>query len=127
MLTCEAPEERLRTLKYRGRDASMQQQQQTAVSLQARKDEQASERRNITSLSTDPASEEGTNWVSLTLQEIINGVNASDPELCFQATWAARRILSQERNPPLKLIVEAGLIPRLVEFLRSSRHPLLAV
>ena len=105
----------------------MQQQQQTAVSLQARKDEQASERRNITSLSTDPTSEEGTKWVSLTLQEIINGVNASDPELCFQATRAARRILSQERNPPLKLIVEAGLIPRLVEFLRSSRHPLLAV
>lgn len=28
--------------------------------------------------------------VSLTLQEIISGVNASDPELCFQATQAAR-------------------------------------
>ena len=27
---------------------------------------------------------------SLTLQEIISGVNASDPELCFQATQAAR-------------------------------------
>lgn len=28
--------------------------------------------------------------VSLTMQEIISGVNASDPELCFQATQAAR-------------------------------------
>lgn len=33
--------------------------------------------------------------------------------------------MSRERNPPLKLIVEAGLIPRLVEFLKSSLHPCL--
>ncbi|KAM5305494.1 LOW QUALITY PROTEIN: importin subunit alpha-8-like [Glossophaga mutica] len=54
-------------------------------------------------------------------KEIINGVNASDPELCFQATQATR-ILLEERNPPLKLMVEAGFILRLVGFLRSSRH-----
>lgn len=34
-------------------------------------------------------------------------------------------MLSQEKNPPLKLIVEAGLIPRLVEFLKLSPHPCL--
>ncbi|XP_054423977.1 importin subunit alpha-8 [Pteronotus mesoamericanus] len=126
MPTLEAPEERLRKFKYRGKDASMRRQQRIAVSLQlrkAKKDEQVLKRRNITSFSTDPASKEGTNQVNLPLQDIINGVNASDPVLCLQATQAARKILSRERNPPLKLIVEAGLIPRLVEFLRSSRHP----
>ncbi|KAL2765995.1 importin subunit alpha-8, partial [Daubentonia madagascariensis] len=61
--------------------------------------------------------------VSLTLGEIIKGVNSSDPVLCFQATQAARKMLSRERNPPLKLVVEAGLIPRLVEFLKSSLYP----
>lgn len=34
-----------------------------------------------------------------------------------------RKMLSREKNPPLKLIVDAGLIPRLVEFLKSSLHP----
>lgn len=34
-------------------------------------------------------------------------------------------MLSRERNPPLKLIVEAGLIPRLVAFLKPSLHPCL--
>ncbi|XP_072799397.1 importin subunit alpha-8 isoform X2 [Vicugna pacos] len=127
MPTLEAPEERLRKFKYRGKDASVRRQQRIAVSLElrkAKKDEQALKRRNITSVSPDP-SEHQNKGVSLTLQEIINGVNASDPELCFQATQAARKMLSQEKNPPLRLMVEAGLIPRLVEFLKSSPHPCL--
>ncbi|KAF3813901.1 hypothetical protein GH733_017933 [Mirounga leonina] len=128
MPTLDAPEERLRKFKYRGKDASMRRQQRMAVSLElrkAKKDEQALKRRNITNFSPDPASGQLTKGVSLTLQEIINGVNASDPDLCFQATQEARKMLSQERNPPLKLIVEAGLIPRLVEFLKLSPHPCL--
>ncbi|XP_008696715.1 importin subunit alpha-8 [Ursus maritimus] len=128
MPTLDAPEERMRKFKYRGKDASMRRQQRMAVSLElrkAKKDEQALKRRNITNFSPDPASGQLTKGVSLSLQEIINGVNASDPDLCFQATQAARKMLSQERNPPLKLIVEAGLIPRLVEFLKLSPHPCL--
>uniref|UniRef100_A0A673UH42 Importin subunit alpha n=1 Tax=Suricata suricatta TaxID=37032 RepID=A0A673UH42_SURSU len=128
MPTLDAPEERLRKFKYRGKDTSMRRQQRMAVSLElrkAKKEEQALKRRNITNLSSDPASEQLTRGVSLNLQEIINGVNASDPDLCFQATQAARKMLSRERNPPLKLVVEAGLIPRLVEFLKSSLHPCL--
>ncbi|XP_045686037.1 importin subunit alpha-8-like [Phyllostomus hastatus] len=128
MSTLEVPEERLRKFKYRGKDASVQRRQQRAVSLQlreAKKDEQVFERRNITSLSTDPASREETIRVSLTLPEMISGMNASDPESCFQAAQAARRILSEQRNPPVKLMVKVGLIPRLVAFLRSSRAPCL--
>ncbi|XP_041605529.1 importin subunit alpha-8 isoform X2 [Vulpes lagopus] len=128
MPTLHAPEERLRKFKYRGKDVSMRRQQRIAVSLElrkAKKDEQALKRRNIANFSTDPTSEQPTKGVSLTLQEIIHGVNTSDPDLCFQATQAARKMLSQEKNPPLKLIVEAGLIPRLVEFLKLSPHPCL--
>nr|XP_020756261.1 importin subunit alpha-8 [Odocoileus virginianus texanus] len=125
MPTLDAPEERLRKFKYRGKDASARRQQRFAVSLElrkARKDEQALKRRNITSVSHDPADQQ-TKGDSLTLQDIISGVNASDPELCFQATQAARKMLSREKNPPLKLIVDAGLIPRLVELLKPSLHP----
>ncbi|XP_040119146.1 importin subunit alpha-8 [Oryx dammah] len=125
MPTLDAPEERLRKFKYRGKDASARRQQRIAVSLElrkAKKDEQALKRRNIIDVSLDP-SDQQTKGVSLTLQEIISGISASDPELCFQATQAARKMLSREKNPPLKLIVDAGLVPRLVELLKSSFHP----
>ncbi|XP_037670847.1 importin subunit alpha-8 [Choloepus didactylus] len=128
MPTLEAPEERLRKFKYRGKDASVRRQQRMAVTLElrkAKKDEQALKRRNISELSPDPPSEKPAKEISLTLDEIINGVNNSDPDLCFQATQAARKMLSRERNPPLKLIIEAGLIPRLVEFLKSPLYPCL--
>lgn len=34
-------------------------------------------------------------------------------------------MLSQENNPPLNLAIEAGLIPRLVEFLKAAPLPVL--
>jgi importin subunit alpha-2 len=33
------------------------------------------------------------------------------------ATHAARQILSRERNPPIGLLVDANIVPKLVEFL----------
>nr|XP_010594679.1 importin subunit alpha-8 [Loxodonta africana] len=128
MATLEAPEERLRKFKYRGKDASVRRQQRIAVSLElrkAKKEEQALKRRNITDLSPDPSSEKLAKGVSLTLDEIVNHASGTDPRLCFQATQAARKMLSRERNPALKLIVEAGLVPRLVEFLKSFLYPCL--
>ncbi|KAG3260017.1 karyopherin subunit alpha 7 [Ictidomys tridecemlineatus] len=128
MSTLDVPEERLRKFKYRGKDASMRRQQRIIVSVElrkARKDEQVLKRRNINHVSADPASEKIAKRVDLTLDEIIKSVNSSDPVVCFQATQAARKMLSRERNPPLKSFVAAGLIPRLVEFLKWSLHPFL--
>ncbi|XP_060028277.1 importin subunit alpha-8 [Erinaceus europaeus] len=128
MPTPEAPEERLKKFKYRGKDASALRQQRIAVILElrkAKKDEQSLKRRNITNGPLNSPSEQHAKENSFTLPEIINGVNASDPDLCLQATHAARKMLSRERNPPLKLIVDSGLIPRLVEFLKLSFHPCL--
>ncbi|XP_040836347.1 importin subunit alpha-8 [Ochotona curzoniae] len=125
MPALDAPEERLRKFKYRGKDGSMRRHQRLVASLElrkARKDEQALKRRNITNFPPGPASEKPAKEVriSLNLDEIVRGVNSSDPDLCFQATLAVRKMLSQERNPPLKMIIDMGLIPRLVAFLRSS-------
>ena len=57
---------------------------------------------------------------ALTLVEIIAGVNGTDAQLRMQCTQAARKLLSKERNPPIDDIIQAGVIPKLVEFLSHN-------
>lgn len=59
---------------------------------------------------------------NFTLDDIIQGVNSSDTILRFLATQATREMLSQENNPPLNLIIEAGLIPKL-DFPKATPLP----
>lgn len=58
-----------------------------------KQDEQALKRRDITNLSPDSSSGKLAKGVILTLHETGNTVKTSDPDLCFQATQAARKML----------------------------------
>ncbi|KAG8432838.1 hypothetical protein GDO86_017189, partial [Hymenochirus boettgeri] len=91
----------------------------------AKKDEQILKRRNVCFPEDLVISPEHQNAFlntvpPLSLDEIVQGIISGDAELELRSTQAARKILSRERNPPLNDIIEAGLIPRLVEFL--SHH-----
>ncbi|XP_051061431.1 importin subunit alpha-8 [Phodopus roborovskii] len=126
MPVLEAPEDRMKKFKYRSKDVSARRQQRIAANLQlrkAKKDEQALKRRNISQFSNDLVSQEPVKMASLILEDIIKGVKSSNPILCLKATQAVRKMLSQERNPPVKSIIEAGLIPKLVEFLKVALLP----
>nr|ACN85342.1 Kpna2-like protein transcript variant 2 [Mus musculus] len=126
MATSKAPKERLKNYKYRGKEMSLPRQQRIASSLQlrkTRKDEQVLKRRNIDLFSSDMVSQALVKEVNFTLDDIIQAVNSSDPILHFRATRAAREMISQENTPPLNLIIEAGLIPKLVDFLKATPHP----
>ncbi|KAI4559835.1 hypothetical protein MJG53_018361 [Ovis ammon polii x Ovis aries] len=102
MPTSDAPEERLRKFKYRGKDASARRQQRIAVSLElrkAKKDEQALKRRNITDVSLDPSDQQTKG---------------------FEAAWALTNIASGA-SELTRAVVDGGAIQPLVELL-SSPH-----
>lgn len=91
-----------------------------------RKDDQTMKRRNIGDLSDDaisPLKERNQGTSSLTIEEIVNGVCSNALENQLEATQAARRLLSKERNPPIDVIIKTGIIPYLVDFLKSSDRP----
>jgi len=72
----------------------------------------------------------GASWILveqqapiLSIQEIVSGIQSSNSDSQFTATQSCRRILSRERKPPIDDVVEAGVLPRLVEFLsRCDRY-----
>ncbi|XP_035419401.1 importin subunit alpha-8 [Cygnus atratus] len=125
------PSERMRKFKNRGKDAAALRRQRVEVNIElrkAKKDEQILKRRSISIISMEKSPTPGEDKnviIQLSLEEIVKAVNGNNPELQLQATQAARRMLSRQKDPPLNQIIELGIIPRLVEFLtRADSAPL---
>jgi len=57
------------------------------------------------------------------LPAIVNGVLSNDTKLHLDATTQFRKLLSIERNPPIQAVIDAGVVPRFVEFLQIDDHP----
>ena len=53
----------------------------------------------------------------LTIEEIKKGIFSTDFKEAFKATQAARKFLSGEEYPPIDVLIDAGIVPKLVAFL----------
>ncbi|MBN3306918.1 IMA5 protein, partial [Amia calva] len=124
MPTKNEGDERLTKFKNKGKDPAKLRRNRIEATVELRKaqrNENILKRRHISSLPEDnPLSPElrgdGKEVISA-LKDILSCVNSDDKELQARGTQAARKLLSRERDPPLKEVIEAGLISRFVEFL----------
>ncbi|XP_046651746.1 importin subunit alpha-5-like isoform X3 [Daphnia pulicaria] len=93
----------------------------------SKKEDHLPKRRNL-EIDDEPLSPlETTNLVAaanMTIEDIVNGINSGDENMELTATHAARQILSRERNPPIDLLVDANIVPKLVEFLSRNNSDL---
>lgn len=50
---------------------------------------------------------------------MVQSLYTADTAIQLQATAQFRKVLSKEKNPPIKEVISCGVVPRFVEFLRS--------
>eukprot|EP00536_Pseudo-nitzschia_multiseries_P014724 jgi/Psemu1/39955/gm1.39955_g len=59
------------------------------------------------------------------LPAMVEGVMGNDPAIQTECTTQFRRLLSIEKNPPIQNVIDAGVVPRFVEFLQRDDNPAL--
>ena len=53
--------------------------------------------------------------------EILSKLQSQDREVQFAAVQSVRRILSKERQPPIEMVINAGIVPHLMKYLQLSQ------
>ncbi|XP_053713361.1 importin subunit alpha-1-like isoform X2 [Synchiropus splendidus] len=123
--------ERLSKFKNKGKGPAKLRDKRISECVELRKahkDENLLKRRNI-KLSSFPDEEALSpefvpdDVASISIDDIIENVNSDDREAQTRGCQAARKLLSHERNPPLKEIIDAGLLSRFVLFLGMDDEP----
>uniref|UniRef100_A0AAQ4RPJ8 Importin subunit alpha n=1 Tax=Gasterosteus aculeatus aculeatus TaxID=481459 RepID=A0AAQ4RPJ8_GASAC len=126
MPTKNVVDERISKFKNKGKDPTKLREKRISVCVELRKahkNESFLKRRNISLSSLQDEEAHSPSYISnemvalLSIEDIVRDVNSDSRESQTRGCQAARKLLSQERNLPLKEIIDAGLLSRFVSFL----------
>eukprot|EP00744_Colponema_vietnamica_P000453 GILI01000820.1.p1 GENE.GILI01000820.1~~GILI01000820.1.p1 ORF type:complete len:534 (+),score=176.17 GILI01000820.1:195-1604(+) len=57
------------------------------------------------------------------IPEFVMGVMSADPSAQYDATQEFRKLLSIEKNPPIRRVIDCNVVPRFIEFLQNHQFP----
>lgn len=90
----------------------------------SKKEDQMFKRRNIDANATSPLKENNSPaspTLYTSLEDIVLNMQSNDEQTVVHATQAARKMLSQERNPPIEKLIGQGIVPLCVNFLDAEK------
>jgi importin subunit alpha-1 len=105
-------------------DARMQRMRNTVELRKNKTDDKMKRIRNIGDSGSDQIASE-PNLDIARLPEITQALYNPDEQVQEEATREFRKLLSIERNPPIQQVINAGVVPRFVEFLNKWQRPTL--
>lgn len=113
-------------------DPDEQRRNRTETSIQIRKEKKeqqiAKRRTENPSIQSDaePSKADPISPSSIAnIMEYRANILSDDPALVLKSTQQFRRLLSIEKNPPIQQVIEAGVVPRFVQFLTMQDNPAL--
>lgn len=106
-------------------DARRRREESTISIRKNKREERLNQRRRMGSAAT--AVQEGAPAPLVqnleTLPQLVMAIASGDGAAQLEATTQFRKLLSIERSPPIQEVINAGVIPRLVEFLGLESSP----
>mmetsp|Transcript_15447 Transcript_15447/g.22971 ORF Transcript_15447/g.22971 Transcript_15447/m.22971 type:complete len:538 (-) Transcript_15447:294-1907(-) len=129
-----AIEDRKKTFKKMiTQDESRRRREETQIQVRkTKKDDRLNQRRkmgapaanNVSAYPHPPTDPSVAQRLEL-LPQFVAGLMSPDPNAHLEMTTAFRKLLSIERNPPIQQVIDAGVVPRFVEFLQQENNPAL--
>mmetsp|Transcript_16550 Transcript_16550/g.22970 ORF Transcript_16550/g.22970 Transcript_16550/m.22970 type:complete len:519 (-) Transcript_16550:531-2087(-) len=126
MLSRQKQEQRMKTYKQTiDAEAQRQRREEQQVSIRkSKRDESLAKKRNVASV-VQEKKQQDTN-IAQRLEELpalVDAVMSNDSTRQVDATTQFRKLLSIERNPPIQEVINAGVVPRFVQFLTFQQTP----
>ena len=57
--------------------------------------------------------------------ELLKDLYSNEEKLVLEATIRFRKLLSLEKNPPINEVIDLGVVPKFIEFLKLDKNPAL--